>query len=79
MLAVEQAWAVEVTHWTASSGPNNNQHLVDSHSIPQRKFFTTNPIPTSKQQKLLFIHSFQYSNQEILRKRNFLSIHIVDV
>jgi hypothetical protein len=43
MLAVEQAWAVEVTHWTASSGPNNNQHLVDSHSIPQRKFFTTTP------------------------------------
>jgi hypothetical protein len=37
MLPVEQAWAVEVTHWTASSGPNN-QHLVDSHSIPQRKF-----------------------------------------
>jgi len=37
MLPVEQAWAVEVTHWTTSSGPNN-QHLVDSHSIPQRKF-----------------------------------------
>lgn len=37
MVAVEQAWAVEVTHWTAGSGPNN-QHLVDSHAVPQREF-----------------------------------------
>lgn len=34
MVPVEQAWAVQVTHWTVSSGPNN-QHLVDSHAIPQ--------------------------------------------
>lgn len=38
MVPVEQAWAVQVTHWTVSSSPNN-QHLVDSHAIPQREYF----------------------------------------
>ena len=65
MLAVEQAWAVEVTHWTASSGPNN-QHLVDSHSIPQRKFFTT-PSP-HVQAETTFIHSSSSCNQETYMK-----------
>ena len=32
VLPSDQAWAVEVTHWTV--GPNN--HLVDSHLVPQR-------------------------------------------
>lgn len=41
MVPVEQAWAVQVTHWTVSSGPNN-QHLVDSHAIPQREYLKKN-------------------------------------
>lgn len=37
VLPSDQAWAVEVTHWTV--GPNN--HLVDSHLVPQRIYQLT--------------------------------------